>query len=65
MRQQAAHGAVSSGIFPPFARQGAGTDEKVLVEILASRTPAQVNAIKAAYKKGKSQPLYSLYICMQ
>uniref|UniRef100_H3CF99 Annexin n=1 Tax=Tetraodon nigroviridis TaxID=99883 RepID=H3CF99_TETNG len=33
------------------AIKGAGTDEKVLVEILASRTPAEVNAIKAAYKK--------------
>uniref|UniRef100_A0A674PE36 Annexin n=1 Tax=Takifugu rubripes TaxID=31033 RepID=A0A674PE36_TAKRU len=33
------------------AIKGAGTDEKVLVEILASRTPEVVNAIKAAYKK--------------
>ncbi|MBN3296987.1 ANXA5 protein, partial [Amia calva] len=33
------------------AIKGAGTDEKVLVEILASRTPKQVKEIIAAYKK--------------
>lgn len=54
MSQQGAYDAVSSGVFPPFDLQGAGTDEKVLVEILASRTPVEVNAIKAAYKKGKT-----------
>lgn len=53
-RQQGAYGAVSSGVFPSLDPQGAGTDEKVLVEILASRTPEQINAIKAAYKKGKT-----------
>uniref|UniRef100_A0A674PBI9 Annexin n=1 Tax=Takifugu rubripes TaxID=31033 RepID=A0A674PBI9_TAKRU len=40
------------------AIKGAGTDEKVLVEILASRTPEVVNAIKAAYKKGKTLHLF-------
>ncbi|KAM3623727.1 uncharacterized protein V6R79_014956 [Siganus canaliculatus] len=33
------------------AIKGAGTDEKVLVEILASRTPEQVKAIVAAYRQ--------------
>ncbi|XP_078807227.1 annexin A5-like isoform X1 [Oryzias latipes] len=33
------------------AIKGAGTDEKVLVEILASRTPQQVKDIIAAYRK--------------
>ncbi|TNN89624.1 Annexin A5 [Liparis tanakae] len=33
------------------AIKGAGTDEKVLVEILASRTPEQVKEIVAAYRK--------------
>ncbi|CAK6973974.1 annexin A5b [Scomber scombrus] len=33
------------------AIKGAGTDEKVLVEILASRTPQQVKDISAAYRK--------------
>ncbi|XP_038569018.1 annexin A5-like isoform X2 [Micropterus salmoides] len=33
------------------AIKGAGTDEKVLVEILASRTPQQVKDIVAAYKQ--------------
>ncbi|XP_068178041.1 annexin A5b [Antennarius striatus] len=33
------------------AIKGAGTDEKVLVEILASRTPEQVKQIIAAYKQ--------------
>ncbi|KAL4641779.1 annexin A5 isoform X2 [Arapaima gigas] len=31
--------------------KGAGTDEKVLIEILASRTPSQVREIIAAYKQ--------------
>ncbi|XP_048826349.1 annexin A5-like [Brienomyrus brachyistius] len=33
------------------AIKGAGTDEKVLVEILSSRTPAQIRDIIAAYKQ--------------
>ncbi|XP_068444844.1 annexin A5b [Clinocottus analis] len=33
------------------AIKGAGTDEKVLVEILASRTPEQVKEMVAAYRK--------------
>lgn len=64
MSQQAygTFGAVWSGVFPSFDLQGAGTDEKVLVEILASRTPAEVNAIKAAYKKGKTVNSYIYFI---
>lgn len=53
-RQHGARGAASSGVFTSFDPQGAGTDEKVLVEILASRTPGEINAIKATYKKGKT-----------
>uniref|UniRef100_A0A673FNM5 Annexin n=1 Tax=Sinocyclocheilus rhinocerous TaxID=307959 RepID=A0A673FNM5_9TELE len=34
------------------AIKGAGTDEKVLVEILASRSPNEVNQIKSLYKRG-------------
>lgn len=33
--------------------QGAGTNEKVLTEILASRTPAEVRNIKQVYLQGK------------
>lgn len=52
------HKNVSSVSLPSLDLQGAGTDEKVLVEILASRTPEVVNAIKAAYKKGKTVKPY-------
>lgn len=34
--------------------QGAGTDESDLVEILASRSNADIKAIKAAYETGES-----------
>lgn len=33
--------------------QGAGTDEKTLIEILATRTNAEIRAINEAYKEGK------------
>ncbi|XP_044157974.1 annexin A5 [Bufo gargarizans] len=33
------------------AIKGAGTDENVLIEILASRTPAEINHIKKVYKE--------------
>ncbi|XP_044046259.1 annexin A5b isoform X2 [Siniperca chuatsi] len=39
------------------AIKGAGTDEKVLVEILASRTPQQVKDIIAAYRQEYDQDL--------
>lgn len=45
--------------------QGAGTDEKVLIEILASRSPNEVNEIKSSYKRGKfriSTYLFILFI---
>lgn len=32
--------------------QGAGTDEQVLTEILASRTPAEIRNIKQVYQEG-------------
>lgn len=32
--------------------QGAGTNDEVLIEILASRTPEQMKAIIKAYKNG-------------
>lgn len=32
--------------------QGAGTDEACLIEILASRTNAEIKALNIAYKKG-------------
>uniref|UniRef100_A0AAQ5XUK8 Annexin n=1 Tax=Amphiprion ocellaris TaxID=80972 RepID=A0AAQ5XUK8_AMPOC len=46
------------------AIKGAGTDEKVLVEILASRTPQQVKDIIAAYRQGNkdTQFITSNYI---
>lgn len=36
----------------PVSPQGAGTDEKCLIEILASRTNQQIHALVAAYKDG-------------
>ncbi|MGV7423189.1 annexin, partial [Mycobacterium kansasii] len=33
------------------ALKGAGTDEKVLTEIIASRTPEELRAIKQAYEE--------------
>jgi annexin A5 len=32
-------------------KQGAGTNEKVLTEIIASRTPEQLRAIKQVYEE--------------
>ncbi|KAL1282474.1 hypothetical protein QQF64_001277 [Cirrhinus molitorella] len=39
------------------AIKGAGTDEKVLVEILASRSPNEVNEIKSLYKQEHNDDL--------
>lgn len=36
-----------------FCSQGAGTDDDVLIEILASRTGEQIKDIVKAYKKGE------------
>lgn len=36
-----------------FGSQGAGTDDDVLIEILASRTGEQVKDIVKVYKKGE------------
>lgn len=37
-----------------FASQGAGTDDDVLIEILASRSGEQIKDIIKVYKKGDS-----------
>nr|AAH65430.1 Annexin A5b [Danio rerio] len=39
------------------AIKGAGTDEKVLIEILASRSPNEVNEIKSSYKREHDKDL--------
>lgn len=36
-----------------FGSQGAGTDDEVLIEILASRTGEQIKEITKVYKKGE------------
>lgn len=42
-----------------FGFQGAGTDDEVLIEILASRTGEQLKEITKVYKKGElEQPLF-------
>ena len=40
------------------ALKGSGTDEKVLTEIIASRTPEELRAIKQVYEEGKCFELY-------
>lgn len=37
-----------------FGSQGAGTDDDVLIEILASRTGEEIKDIIKVYKKGES-----------
>lgn len=39
------------------AVRGAGTDEGALVEVLASRTNAEMEAMKVAFKKREFKPL--------
>ena len=39
----------------PLVLQGAGTEDNVLIEILASRTPEEMKDIIKAYKKGKEE----------
>ena len=46
---------------PSVPRQGAGTDETVLVEILASRTCQQIKDIVAAYRQGKPNGHFPLF----
>lgn len=40
-------------ISPCFLLKGVGTSEDVIIEILASRTKAQIKEIIKAYKEGK------------
>uniref|UniRef100_A0AAY4A5D7 Annexin n=1 Tax=Denticeps clupeoides TaxID=299321 RepID=A0AAY4A5D7_9TELE len=44
------------------AIKGAGTDEKVLIEILASRTPDQVKEIIATYKNSRTGCFHSAHL---
>lgn len=50
-----------------ISQQGAGTDEKVLTEIIASRTPEELRAIKQVYEEGKCfelyYPFFSTFTC--
>ncbi|XP_026633437.1 annexin A5 isoform X1 [Microtus ochrogaster] len=39
--------------FKTLFGKGAGTNEKVLTEIIASRTPEELRAIKQVYEEGK------------
>lgn len=43
-----------------FFLQGAGTEDKVLIEILASRTCDEIKNIIKAYKKGNVHCVYCL-----
>lgn len=42
------------------AVKGAGTDENALIEVLASRTNAEIHELKLAYKKCKYSLSFSL-----
>jgi hypothetical protein len=45
------YGVVYFDVYPHCLFQGVGTKESVLIEILCSRTNAEINAIKQAYHK--------------
>lgn len=47
-----AAGGQGYSVLSPRVPQGAGTDEKCLIEILASRTNQQIHELVAAYKDG-------------
>lgn len=40
--------------FMPFRKQGAGTDEHALIEILVTRSNAEIQAMNAAYQAGEA-----------
>lgn len=40
-------------VFMPFCKQGAGTDEHALIEILVTRSNAEIQAMNAAYQDGE------------
>lgn len=42
--------------------QGLGTDESVLIEILCTRTNAEITAIKQSYQKRELR-FYSVFFC--
>lgn len=49
---------LSSSTYCVFRSQGAGTDDDVLIEILASRTGEQIKDIIKVYKKGDFSQLW-------
>lgn len=46
-----------------FYPQGIGTDEKCLIEILASRTNQEIHDLVAAYKDGESWGMAGAALC--
>jgi hypothetical protein len=49
---------------PSLSIQGAGTDEACLIEILSSRTNAEIGEINQVYKTGEFNFWVSIQVCM-